>query len=346
MVQAIAHDVSFDDTQHHNVRSSRRSNVVDHPTGYAKVMNDVARSHRLNAQELGVYTLILGYCGPAGECWTDQETLAGFIGLSVRSFQRHLKHLVEEGFLSERVRRESQGELKGRAYSVSDAWRFREPGKSPATGVVRVTSNSESHTTPVPKSHDKIDTSHTTPVAGIKRTREKDPEKVLPELPVSGGVGGADAPAPPPQDEKPKRTSRRATKTPKANETPCPDAIELTDVSYGSAEKLGYTRAETDRELDAFMTKARAKGWHYVNWREGFKSWLISEITYGRGPATLGPLAPARQNGHRNGQTGYGNGYGQTPAPGKAGGAWDPDIAAHGDALAKQDWWSKLEGKP
>jgi hypothetical protein len=168
------------------------SNVVDHPKGFAKVMNDVARSGRLNLQELGLYTLILGYAGPDGECWTDQETLAKYVGCSVRMLQVYLRNLIARGFIFERPRRESQGETKGRAYSASDDWR-RMPHDSHATGCARVDQRHKSHPQPARGSPATGCETHPQPVAALKRPVKRPGEKTAVPAVFRGEEGEAGA---------------------------------------------------------------------------------------------------------------------------------------------------------
>jgi hypothetical protein len=148
-----------------------------------------------------------------------------------------------------------------------------------------------------------------TPVSASINEEEDTTKKTPKEDTSSFGGGAPAAPTSPPSDDKPKRRSRSALT---GRETVAPDTIELTDVSYTTGQKMGFTRPMVDLELQRFLSKARAKGWLYIDWKEGFRNWLLNEVRY------------AQQEGREIGQTPRKVGR---RSGGQVDGPVDPDLA-------------------
>jgi hypothetical protein len=333
-----------------HVADRQPSNVVDHPKGFAKVMNDVARSGLLNLQQLGLYTLILGYAGPDGECWTDQKTLAKFVGCSVRMLQIHLRELVRNGFIFERPRRESLGETKGRAYSASDAWR-RMSHDSHATGVVRVARRNKSYTQPARDSHATGCETHTQPVAALKRPVKRPGEKTAVPAVFRGEEGEADASTAPAaavvktiadDDQTTATTSPHATPTapppgprsspPKSSAAPKtmarsvhrkprtepPEAIPIPPALLDWATEQGYTPEIIARETERCLDWHRVEGKPSADWGASLRTWLKHELAYSREDGrALGDHGgrPSRQHADGGGRDYYATRRGRLNEP-------------------------------
>ena len=86
------------------------------------------------------------------------------------------------------------------------------------------------------------------------------------------GEGEAQAlPAPPPA------LVRLNGRKPKATETPWPEGFSSTDKHKALADGLGLN---VFSEFGRFRDKAKAKGWTYVDWDAGFRTWLNNEAKY------------------------------------------------------------------
>jgi hypothetical protein len=64
---------------------------------------------------------------------------------------------------------------------------------------------------------------------------------------------------------------------PKATETPWPEGFTSTDKHKALADGLGLN---VFSEFSRFRDKAKAKGWTYVDWDAGFRTWLNNEAKY------------------------------------------------------------------
>lgn len=339
-----AHDVSL-----------ARPRMVDHPAGHARVMNDLSRSGLLTRELLGTYTLIAGYAGLDGECWTPQTTLATQLGCSVRTLQRDIDALVEIGCLTERVRRESRDGSRGRAYSLSDDWRAKLID-SHDTGVARLPVQDRSHTTPVPKSHDTGVRSHTTPVSSLKRTREKNPEKVVPVTPVLPAPESAADAAPAPTTSRvsvdasgrsapPKSPARQRALTPdvQARVTEVWDyyraRIQPKARVYTASKIANRLRTFSVAEIKAGIDRFAADPWWMERCSGQGADWFFGNDAQVERWINLVPRATGATGGARTG-TGArpSRMHGDQTFYGKPGAPIDADVSEASETWGQKEW--------
>lgn len=256
--------------------------VKDDGASYSALPHDLLRDSRTKHGHIVTYAVLQMHWWQGGECWASHATLATEAKCSERQLQRYLHDLVAWKFITERRR----GHGQARAYAPADS-----PSQHDTGVVLNPTSMSPSmpNTTPVSDQHDTGVAFNTTPVSYRRRSTEEDSLK---EEETGGSVAADAAPASPAVVKTPKK-SRRST-TPKADETTAPDAIPLTDQSYETAAKWGYSREAVDFELERFLSKARAKGWTYVDWKQGFRTWLMNEVQYAKRDGRPVGAVPAR----------------------------------------------------
>lgn len=258
--------------------------VKDGPGRYSALPHDLLTDARAKHGHIVTYAVLQMHWWQGGECWASHATLAAEAKCSVRQLQRYLNDLVAWGFVASRRR----GQGQAQAYS---------PGQHD-TGVALNTTSaspSESNTTPVSEQRDTGVRFNTTPVSHRRRsTEEEPPEEEHSGRSVAAGAAPAPTEADPPIDSKPARKPRRARRD-VASESPAPPTIDLTDQSYETAAKWGFDRAAVDFQLERFLSKARAKGWTYADWKAGFRTWLLNEVQYAKrdGRAPSGPKQPA-----------------------------------------------------
>lgn len=285
----------------HDEERRQPGRVIDHPTGFAKVMNDVARSGRLSLQELGMYTLVLGYAGPEGECWQSHEELADHAQVTDRQLRRHLRALVDRGFLDERTR----GHGQAKAYRRSERWR-RTAVVQLDTGVrlntTPVSASTRGNRTPVSEQQDTDVRFNRTPVSDNKKTPEKTTKRD-PDTSGGGSPVGAAAPtaaAPP----KGKAETRSVRSDEDGTDAPEPADFELTPALLAHGAKFGYDAERVELELFACLDWFGSRKIQKKNWVRTFRNWLTGERKRDLQRDAQGTPTAYRGgngNGHRNG---------------------------------------------
>ena len=276
--------------------TARHLRVVDESPKFSALPHAVIRDVSLSRDARLLVAVILMYAWQDGECRASHARLAADLGCSVRMLPTYLGELIAAGVITEHA----AGVRRQKVYRVV----------SIGTGLpIETTANEKqgSDSEPVNRQsgsdstagNRKFSTGQSEVFDTSNRKRSSDSKKKTPEEdppPTGEGVAAGAAPAPPART----KSRRVRSKQPSPEETEAPATIELTEVSYASALKMGFDRAAVDLELEAFLSKARAKRWTYVDWKEAFRNWLINEVKnakrYGRPvgshPARTGAASP------------------------------------------------------
>lgn len=245
--------------------------VKDDGVGYSALPHDIMRDTRLSRDARLLYAILQGHWWQGGECWASHATLAAEMGCKERMLRYYLTELLEAGVITERRRGHGQAKAYAPAKAARDC-QLNGQGDA-ALGANRQEIAGQAATDCQYKRQ---------PVADRRRSTEEDSLK---EEHSGGSVAADAAPAPtetaPPTDSKPKRQPRRARRD-VASESPAPPTIDLTDQSYETAAKWGFDRAAVDFQLERFLSKARAKGWTYADWKAAFRTWLLNEVQYAK----------------------------------------------------------------
>jgi hypothetical protein len=259
--------------------------VLPYPMGFARVMNDVARSGLLTAAELGVYTLIQSYAGGSGECWQSHAALGECVQLDPRSIQRYVKRLVAKGFLSER----SRGLGLTHALAPSDDWRQLTP---PAGSVVPPYDKSDTPpTTDLSYPPVKTVVPPTTNLSYLKEPGEepaKEPGKEPGRTGTGDAAGAAARPAPsgPAAAEMPKSTPKREPSPTRARIAP---DFKPSSALRSWAAGHGFDSSALANELTLFVEYHTIAKTTSADFNRNLLSWLRKEIEYaGRDGRPLG----------------------------------------------------------
>lgn len=229
--------------------------------------------------EIVLYAILQSYWWQSGECFASHATLAGQMGVKERMLRNYLKKLVKAGHIVER--RHGQGQAK--AYSPVETGTVL-PVEAAEDCRLKRQENAASKTNRQPVADEAATECQLNrqPVAALRRLPE---DKKEPELSLPGedaAVAADAAPDPAPVDEPTPKKSRKPRRSREDEGTLAPDTIELTDQSYETAAKWGFGRADVAFQLERFLSKARAKGWRYLNWKEAFRNWLLNEVSYAK----------------------------------------------------------------
>lgn len=266
------------------------------PGRFSALPHDIIRRTGISRDARLLVAVLMMYGWQGSDITASHATLASDMGCSTRMLRVYLDELIRGGVITEHeagFRRQKVYRLVSIG-TVLPIETVNEKPASDSTAVNRKFSTVQSEISDTSNEKQASDSYKKTPE---KKTTEED-------LPPTGG-GAADAAAPAPVAVSVKKSRQRSA--PKAQETTAPETIPLTEQSYDTAEKWGYDRAAVDWELDRFLSKARAKGWVYVDWKAAFRTWLQNEVKYAardgrsisaptrKGAATVPPGAASKQ---------------------------------------------------
>lgn len=270
--------------------------VVSRPSFSAlphAVLFDPALSHG----QIVLYAILQSYWWQSGECYASHTTLAEQLGVKERMLRYNLRKLIAAGHVCERRRGQGQAKVyaptpSGNTLPVEAAEDCQLNRQPVATSEANRQLIAEQPATDCQFKRQ--------PVAARRRLPEEDAQTGNPPE----GEVAADAAPPPAVEEasKPKEKARRPRRSREDEGTLAPDTIDLTDQSYATAARWGFSREDVGLQLERFLSKARAKGWRYLNWKEAFRNWLLNEVSYarrdGRSVSAPGRPKPPRPDDH------------------------------------------------
>lgn len=243
-----------------------------------------------------------------GMCRPGQRTLATRLGISRQAVSRAIRDLAAAGYL-DIIERFSDFNGARLASHYRVRMDFELPDEFRRTAQPEVDGYQPDVDPPQPDVDTPLSEDERGPQPEVAAIEERPRLTTQDERPSGEGVAADAAPASAP----PSKSKRRVrSKQPSPEETTAPEAIELTDVSYATALKWGFDREAVDFQLDRFLSKARSLGWTYVDWKAGFRTWLLNEVEYARRDGR--PVGGARSAPSTNGTYQRTNGRGAMPA--------------------------------
>lgn len=257
-----------------------------HPGAFAIVQAAAIDDTRMQPAALRMLLALGIYRDTEGWCWPKQKQLASRLGISQQAVSKALRDLARWGYIEihDQYNEMTGARISSRYRLVMDFTLPVEYRRTPQADVV--TPQLEIVT---PTTLDVV--TPTTPrVVAIEQPKITTQDNNLPPTEVGAAVA-----ARPPAKVRRSKTSSRPGRT--GDETPCPDALDLTEQSYETAGKWGFDRDAVDFQLERFLDSARANGRAYVDWKAAFRTWLLNEVQYAKRDRRPVGTRPTHRNG-------------------------------------------------
>jgi hypothetical protein len=254
---------------------------------------------RMTASALRVLAALGTYADPEGWCWPRQQVVADRIGVTRQAVSRALRALAAWGYAEIHEQHDPKtGARTASRYRVRFDYELPpELRRTPQPDVA-----GGGNLTLIPPQPDvaaprnvgvtgHVNPSVTSPATQlVAATKEERPKRTTQKNVPPSGVGAARAATAAfgegaetsEAEEAPPKRARRGQRERVGEATPPPDTIELTDVSYATALKWGFDRAAVDFQLERFLNTARRDGRTYVDWKAGFRTWLLNQVEYAK----------------------------------------------------------------